>query len=543
MMDRIGAATGKKTRRHPPRQRLLLSIAFAAALLGFSGCRRPAEATAQAPQPNVSSPTPVAQPPPDLASLASGALAKAAAKSVAVLPFIVRGSDPIGSALADGWGEELIARLGAVPELQTSARTSSFSFRGKPLRPAEIARQLGVAHLVEGELEWVGDAARLRVRLIRAETGAEIWRQEASPGRESWSGAMAPLAEAMAQALGAETRGATPLAVKPEAYEWYVRGRQAWHQGTAEGRDRAEEAFNRAVALAPEFAAAHTALAEVWLVRGQMDDALGFSRSNPAFLPNILAQLKQAIALEPEVAWPHALLGDACAGAWQTEEAKRELETAVRLNPNDATAQLWLAQALATEGRLEDALEGFRRAAALDPLNPGVIGQQGVALVLAARSREALPWLDRALALQPTHVQARCWRAWALLELERMPEAIAEAKRLAAAGGAMPATFAAAVLYRAGQRKEADEAFRQIPAAVKTSVYYLLAVTGRRDDVIALMAPSIARPEELALLIYLSAFDSIRSHPRFREILREAGAGAAHARGQSERTRWRNAKG
>lgn len=124
-----------------------------------------------------------------------------------------------------------------------------------------------------------------------------------------------------------------------------------------------------------------------------------------------------------------------------------------------------------------------------------------------------------------------------------MPEAIAEAKRLAAAGGAMPATFAAAVLYRAGQRKEADEAFRQIPAAVKTSVYYLLAVTGRRDDVIALMAPSIARPEELALLIYLSAFDSIRSHPRFREILREAGAGAAHARGQSERTRWRNAKG
>jgi hypothetical protein len=98
-------------------------------------------------------------------------------------------------------------------------------------------------------------------------------------------------------------------------------------------------------------------------------------------------------------------------------------------------------------------------------------------------------------------------------------------------------------LYRAGLRREADEASRRIPASAKTSVYYLLAVMGQRDDVIALMAPSVARPGELPLLYYLPAFDSIRSHERFREILRGAGTGPAHSRAQAQRMRWREENG
>ncbi len=469
----------------------------------------------------------------------------ASAKSVAVRPFTVTGTDPTNGALADALTEDVIRELGAVPDLDVIARTSAFALRWEKIVAAEAGRRLGVRHFVEGVIESAGDKSRITVRLVRANSGAVIWTKTFELERDHVPGLAAAVAAGVARELGASVASpAGSSAVNAEAYQIYAQGRQAWHLGTAEGRDKAEEAFNKAIALSPDFAPAHSSLAAVWLVRGQTEgDRAGFSRANPAFLPNIIAQLKKAIELEPNLAEAHALLGDAYAGAWQGGDAERSLDTAIRLNRNDASAHRWLAQVWESEGRLEDALAEHRRAVGLDPLSPAVATDYALALVLAGQSAAALERLDATLALQPENSQARCWRAWALVDLQRMPEAIEEARRLAKKGGSMEATFAAAVLYRGGQRREADEAFKQIPAAVKTSVYYLLAVTGRRDDVIALMAPSIARPAELSLLMYLPVFDSLRGHPRFREILRDAGAGAAHTRAQAERARWREARG
>lgn len=468
----------------------------------------------------------------------------ARAKSVAVRPFPVAGNEAATAAMADALAEDVIRELGAVPELDVIARTSAFALRNEKIGAAEIGRRLNVAHLVEGVVETAGGNSRLTIRLVQANSGAVRWSGKFELGGAGLPAVGTQVAAAVAQALGASVDGPARNTSAPlEAYQLYAQGRQAWHLGTADGREKAEEAFNKAIALEPNFAPAHSALAAVWLVRGQTEnDQASFSRANPAFLPNIVAQLKKAIELEPNLAEAHALLGDAYAGAWQAGDAERALGTAIRLNRNDASAHRWLAQVWESEGRLEDALAEHRRAVELDPLSAPVATDYAVALVLAGRSAAALEKLDAALALQPENSQARCWRAWTLVDLQRMPQAIEEARRLAKKGGAMEATFAAAVLYRGGQRREADEAFRQIPASVKTSVYYLLAVTGRRDDVIALMAPAIGRPAELSLLMYLPVFDPLRGHPRFREILRDAGAGAAHTRAQAERTKWREAR-
>lgn len=527
-------------------------LSFAAASLLavalISGCKR-AEPQASGGTPAVEPAVAVAKAsvPPAVVRSAKAAVEApetGSAKSVAVRPFTLSGPEATNGALADALTEDVIRELGAVPELDVIARTSAFALRREKVANAEAGRRLGVRHLVEGVIETAGDSSRITVRLVRANSGAVIWTKTFALERNRVPALAAAVAAGVARELGAVV--ASPAAggvVSAEAYQIYAQGRQAWHLGTAEGRDKAEEAFNKAIALEPDFAAAHSALAAVWLVRGQTDgDAGGFSRANPAFLPNIVAQLKKAIEIEPNLAEAHALLGDAYAGAWQPGEAERALDTALKLNRNDASAHRWLAQVWESEGRLEDALTEHRRAVEIDPLSESVATDYAVALVLAGQSSVALERLDAALAWRPDNSQARCWRAWALVDLQRMPEAIEEARRLAKKGGPMEATFAAAVLYRGGQRREADEAFKLIPAAVKTSVYYLLAVTGRRDDVIALMAPSIARPAELALLMYLPVFDSLRGHPRFREILRDAGAGAAHTRAQTERARWREAR-
>jgi Tfp pilus assembly protein PilF len=321
-----------------------------------------------------------------------------------------------------------------------------------------------------------------------------------------------------------------------EAEQLYRRGQQALKLGTTAGLDQAEKLFNDAVIADPYFAKANAGLAEVGYERSQSANE---GKGERMLLATVAARAKRAIDLNPDLPDGHAALGNAYFGAWRFENARAELETAIKLDPKYAPAHHGLARVQESDGWLEDALASYRRAYELEP-SPQVAGHYARALVLAGRFAEALPWADKAMA-RPD-VQARAWKAWALAELNRMPEALEEAKRLAAGEG-LDKVFAAAVYYRAGLRKEGDEAFRQIPVATKTSVYYLLAVAGRRDDVVALMAPAIGQPTELPLLLYLPAFDPIRGHPRFREILRMAGATSAARRAQEERAHWREEAG
>jgi tetratricopeptide (TPR) repeat protein len=327
-----------------------------------------------------------------------------------------------------------------------------------------------------------------------------------------------------------------PAPAPGSAADLYARGRAALLRHSPSGLEEAEKFFNDAMAADPLYARAYAGLADVWQIRGETANEVR------AFYPRVVEYSKKAIELDPDIAEAHASLGNAYAGAWKAANGKAELETALRLNPNYASAHQWLARLQEADGALADALTSYRRAVAIEPKMPRLAGDYARALFLAGRHGEALAWTDRVLAAEPEQLEVRRWRAWALLELDRMPDALAEARRLVAAGGPMDLVFASTALYRAGSRAEADEAFRKVPAAVRTSVLYLVMVTGRRDDVIALMAPAIAQPSELPLLFYLSAFDPIRGHARFREILRSAEATSAHRRAQEERAAWRETR-
>jgi tetratricopeptide (TPR) repeat protein len=339
-------------------------------------------------------------------------------------------------------------------------------------------------------------------------------------------------AHAAAQGSGQPLGAPLPAELKADAEELYRRGRAALALGTTAGLDQAEKWLNDAIVADPYFARANAALAEVVYARSQ---SANDGQGERMLLATVAARAKRAIDLNPDLPDGHAALGTAYFGAWRLENAKSHHETAIRLDPKFAGAHHGLARVLESDGFLDQALASYRRAYELGP-TPQIAGHYARALVLAGRFQEALPWTERAMSRDDVH--PRAWRAWALTELNRTPEAVEMAKGLGSGDG-FDRAFASAVFYRAGLRREADDAFKTIPATAKTSVYYLLAVTGRRDDVVALMAPAIGQPTELPLLLYLPAFDPIRGHPRFREILRNAGASSAQRRAQEERAKWR----
>jgi tetratricopeptide (TPR) repeat protein len=341
------------------------------------------------------------------------------------------------------------------------------------------------------------------------------------------------LANAPVVAQGSGQASTPATAVSVDAEELYQRGRAALALGTTAGLDQAEKLFNDAIVADPYFARANAALAEAGYARSQ---SANDGQGERMLLATVAARAKRAIDLNPDLADGHAALGNAYFGAWRLENAKSELETAIRLDPNFAGGHHGLARVLESDGFLEQALASYRRALGLET-SPQIAGHYARALVLAGRFAEALPWTERAMSRDDVHPKA--WRAWALAELNRLPEATEIARELGAGDG-FDRAFATAIFYRAGMRREADEVFKLIPPTAKTSVYYLLAVTGRRDDVVALMAPAIGQPTELPLLLYLPAFDPIRGHPRFREILRGSGAASAQRRAQEERAKWRD---
>lgn len=205
---------------------------------------------------------------PESVSAAAPALPAANAKSVAVLPFVALSAGEEDGYFADGLSEEIINALTTVPDLLVTARTSAFHFKGKDTPVPEIAKALGVAHVVEGSVRRSGDKARITAQLIRAEDGFHLWSQSYDRPLGDDFTVQGEIAESVATALGvlldAQSRGAmTDAGVRNvEAFLAYQRGRELFTRAHNDGPlvpllAKANIEFAAALASAPDFAQAH----------------------------------------------------------------------------------------------------------------------------------------------------------------------------------------------------------------------------------------------------------------------------------------------
>ncbi len=457
-------------------------------------------------------------------------------KSVAVLAFANLSDDKTNEYFSDGISEELLNVLAKVPGLKVTARTSSFHFKGKDTPIPEIARQLGVAYVVEGSVRKAGDKVRITAQLIKAADGFHVWSDTFTRDIKDVFAVQDEIAGLIAQSLSLQlgTSSVRKVAVvNPQAFELYVQARQAWSLRTPEGFARAEQMLNRALELAPDFVRARAALIDVVQMRRLRERKVGaFGQRHSPEIDQRLAQVRDVLALDPELAEAYSTLGQTLDSKWQRDEAGRAYRRATELNPNYATGRHWYGMHLAELGRMDEALAEVEAACDLDPFSFIILDNYGWLLNLAGRNREALQMLDRAAAINPGFDQTARAKAAALAALGRTAEAQAIARQLRNSQRELDVW----TLGLVGLHDEAATLLQRMEPGDVTNRFQALLSAGQREAALTALAdPSGASKGDSIDTLFQPIYDPVRTDPRFIQYLATLGLTEAHTRAQAWR--------
>jgi TolB-like protein/cytochrome c-type biogenesis protein CcmH/NrfG len=307
---------------------------------------------------------------------------KAPPRTLAVLPFANLSGDESQEYFSDGLTEELINRVGKIPDLRVTARTSAFSFKGKPADVRTIAQALDVGAVLEGSVRRSGDRIRVTAQLINAEDGYNLWSDSYERSAEDVFSIHDEIANRIAQVVGIQlapgvTRKPT---TDPVAYDYYLRGRIAFAQRANAAHIRqAIDLYEQALALDPTFAHAKAGLATaVNLLPFYGGD------NDPETRARAAALAREALAIDDTISDAHGVLG-----GYYTEvehdwmAAAAEFQAARRWGPNNVNVHLWYGDFLCQMGRFADALAELLQAHRLDPASAAAAAQLAMAYTLA----------------------------------------------------------------------------------------------------------------------------------------------------------------
>src|SRR4029450_4893844 len=217
-------------------------------------------------------------------------------KSVAVLPFDNLSRDPDNAYFAEGIQEEILTRLAKIAGLKVISRTSTQRFQSKPGNLAEIAKQLGVANILEGSVQKAADHVRVNVQLINALTEEHLWADTYDRKLTDIFAVESEIAKSIADTLNAKLTGAEARAIakhpteNPEAHELYLKGRFFWNKRTGTDLKTAIQYFNQAIEKDPNYALAYAGLADAYALL----PAYGAASSSETF-PRAEAAAKKAL--------------------------------------------------------------------------------------------------------------------------------------------------------------------------------------------------------------------------------------------------------
>ena len=458
--------------------------------------------------------------------------------SVAVLPFKNVGGDQDQAYFSDGLSEELRATLARNEKLQVMAQASSATFRESNDDAITIASKLGVAYLLEGSVRRSGEILRITSDLIDGRTGFSRWSETFDRVMQDIFAVQIEIANSVASKIDARVgssdgsnAGANPPEATPgattsvAAYDAYLRGRALYDLSVDETSERAALAqFDAAIGADPQYAAAHAArarsLTAIANQYGEVGELAGLYDA-------AVASAKRAIAIAPDFAEAHSTLGFTLfQGRLDARAAREPFERSRRLGAGESTVMARYAQYSARIGRDRAAAEAIERALILDPLNP-LIHRAAASIEYAARHyAESIPHARKALKLNPHMSRANAAIGDALFMLDRSEEA-------RAAYAVEPVddfrlTGIAIVEHRLGNTAAANAAKSKLVAELGDRVLYqqaqLHAQWGERDAAIERLEQ--ARRIGDSGLIYLRndpLLDPVREDPRFERLLATIG--------------------
>ena len=451
-------------------------------------------------------------------------------KSIAVLPFANLSEDKGNAYFAEGIQDEILTRLAKVADLKVISRTSTQHFKSSPENLPEIAKQLGVAHILEGSVQKASDQVRVNVQLINALTDAHLWADTYDRKLTDIFAVESDIAKTIAETLQAKLTGSEKSSIakvpttNPEAYELYLKGRFFWNKRTAEDLRKAIDYFNAAIAKDPNYALAYAAVAQSWLIL----PAYG-GGSPRECIPPAEAAINRALELDESSSEAHTARGMLLAGyQFDYPAGKKEYERALQLNPNDATAHHWFASdVLGALGESEHEVAEMRRARDLDPLSLVINTNLGAALLRAHRFDEAIAQLRKTVALDNRFGYGRQTLGMALQLKGQIPEAIVEYQAAIALDPSPTYLSLLGHVYGTiGRKEEATKLLGQIQDTGKSRYvdpYYLAIVhlgLGDREAALTALEKSF---EELNgnTLEYIRTdpfLDPLRADPRFEAL-------------------------
>lgn len=447
------------------------------------------------------------------------------AKSVAVLPFTDMSEKKDQEYFADGMAEEIINLLAKVPDLLVPARTSSFYFKGKPTKVADIGRQLGVTHILDGSVRRSGDRLRVTTQLVRADNGYHLWSETYDREMHDVFAMQDDIANAVVQALqiklmGGELsrqRGGTQ---NLEAYQLYLRARSARVQNSRSSLDAAREYLEQAIKLDPSYGIAWSELANSVLYLASdclMDPTEGFESARH------LAQ--RALQLSPGLADAHASLAIALMALERDwAGAETQSQQALAIDPTNTAALLGAGNLARTLGRWDDAEQHLHLALARNPLSPDVILSLAIVYHLAGRFADAEGLLRQLLELAPGFVGARQLLARTLLALGKPEVALAVVQQ--EADQEMRLWMLPTVLQASGRQDEANETLRALIAQWADRAAYTIAMNhayrGDRDLAVQWLERAYKQMDpDLLGIVGEPMFASMSDAPRYKAFLRK----------------------
>ena len=292
--------------------------------------------------------------------------AEADKPSIAVLPFNNMSGDPEQEYFSDGITEDIITDLSKVSGLFVIGRNTSFTFKGKAVDIPEVAAKLGVKFIVEGSVRKAGQRVRVTGQLIDGATGGHVWADRFDRDLTDIFAIQDEITQTIVEQLKIKLlpKEKKAIAQAPtanvEAYTYYLKGRQFFHNTTKVMLTLARQMFAKAVELDPSYARAYAGIATC-------DARLEGSYNIPMPVGEIFATAAKAIALDPNLPEAHAARGMAYFNLGQTGEAVTSFERALELDPNNFDANLAYARFSVIEGELERAVMLFKRALESQP--------------------------------------------------------------------------------------------------------------------------------------------------------------------------------
>ncbi|MEY2497883.1 MAG: hypothetical protein QOD12_1439 [Verrucomicrobiota bacterium] len=330
------------------------------------------------------------------------------AKSIAVLPFDNLSRDPDNAYFAEGVQDEILTRLAKVADLKVISRTSTQRFKSSPDNLPQIARQLGVLHILEGSVQKSGDSVRVNVQLINALTDAHLWAEIYDRKLTDIFAVESDIAKMIADTLQAKLTGSEKqmMAAQPTtdttAYELYHKGRSLWEKRSGDNIPKAIAFYEQAIAHDPNYAPAYAGLANAYVL---LPYYTGASRNDS--LAKARAAAMKALSLDSDLAEAHVALGKIDFFQLNLAGSIREYQRAIELKPNYATAHQWYGNdALVSFARFEEAIAEGKRAVELDPLSGVINADLGITLYLARRYDDSIRQSRKTLAIDPTFFYA-----------------------------------------------------------------------------------------------------------------------------------------